>query len=99
MAAGLITYDAGGNIIIDTTKNIGVLLARYESVTANASHTIPNLTAYGTPFSFMVPTASFGSTTQFNWPNITFNGNTVSWTFSTKAGATNFQCDIYVGVF
>ena len=98
MAAGLITYDASGNVIIDTTKNIGVLIQLYENVSANASYTISGLTSKGTPFAFVIPTGSYTASSQFNNPSVSFAGNTVSWTYETKSGATNIICNIYVGL-
>jgi hypothetical protein len=98
MTAGLVTYDSSGNVLIDTTKNIGVLVQVYSNVSANASYTIPGLTSKGTPFSFILPLATYTASSQFNNLTVTISANTVSWTYETKSGATNLLCNVYVGV-
>lgn len=108
MPAGLITRDAAGNVLLDTTtamfRLLGVLplpVAWYSGGTYHdmtGSATLAGLTL-GTPFFFFRP-PSFANRDFFNSTYITFNisGENVSWSWVNFIGSSPSTMDIAYGV-
>lgn len=80
MPVGLQVWDAAGNLIVDTTSYLGVILGTHviTKSTGNGSISFPDL-ALGTPFFTLV--TSTGSFT----PTISVSGTTISWTYDAIA--------------
>lgn len=95
MPSGLQTFDAQGNVIIDTSVRCGVLLGTVDSGKFNGS-VVNGGFANGTPFWSVicldVGYAIYG-------PKIVVTGNTLTWTFRVNGANYNNNFRIIYGTF
>jgi hypothetical protein len=99
MAYGLQTWDANGNLLIDTSTIIGRIIGVIDASAASGSATVAGLDQ-GTPFA--IPQLYQGTAQDYGtntYPDCTFSGNTVSWTRqSYPSGVGLAPCNLILGV-
>lgn len=96
MATGLQVFDGQGNVILDTTTRMGVLLGQVNTGKSNGSVT-NSAFSRGTPF--YVATSTENGATSVIGPNITISGNTLSWQFNNPGFSGNHGFLIIYGVY
>lgn len=99
MPAGLQVWDEAGNLIIDTSTFMGRLIASIDASAMSGTATVPGLDQ-GIPFA--IPILDVGSGVQtyatVSMPQVTFSGNSVSWTRQTPASGGAPACQLILGV-
>lgn len=104
MAQGMQIYDNSGDLLIDTSTFIGNVINSITVSTGSGSIT-NSLLSNGTPFAFCsIPstgTTPFADGTESTptWPEITFSGDTMSWTKVDDPNVTTTPFTIFYGVF
>lgn len=96
MPAGLQTWDASGNPLIDLTSRLGRIVGTHTTGSSNGSITNAGL-ALGTPFALISQPGSVVSNggTFYPSPTVSFSGTTMSWTFTGSGAPTTIVYGIY----
>ena len=103
MPAGFQTWDASGNLIVDTTTLLGRIIGSVSIVGTSGSITDARF-ANGTPFAFPVmgysnAFSAFSLDASRSAPAVSFSGTTLNWTRGAEgAGAEVPSCTLYYGV-
>ena len=92
MTYGLQIWDSGGNLVLDTSDTVLLLLGSVD-ITGPGSLTNSNLTL-GTPTWFFYPNA-YG--TSIGTPTVSFSGSTMTWAADSYSG-NSFAGTLYYGV-
>lgn len=80
MAYGLRTYDAAGNIMVDTSTRLTRVLGS-TTVSSTGSVTVPEFATDGSPWYAVFVDQS----TPYAEPEITFSGTTLSWNYGSAS--------------
>lgn len=93
MAHGIRTFDASGNILMDTDTNMGRILGMTTTGTSNGSVTNADF-AQGTPFWIAIVNNTTANNTVVS-PDFSFSGTTLTWTHNTYSGDTRLIYGVY----
>lgn len=81
MPAGLQTWDANGNLKLDTDYNMGQIIYIFNTGVANGSVAVPNI-GNGVPFIFVEEnSADLSLVTLYSMPNVYISNGAVYWSF------------------
>jgi hypothetical protein len=93
VAFGIQTWDASGNIIVDTSVRSGRVLGSFSSGTTAGSFGDAGL-ATGTMWYIVNPIIASGSLFGGMCPVVTASGSTLSWTFPTDPSGITAQASL-----
>ena len=99
MPVGLQTFDADGNVMIDTTTRTGTLLGVFNTGKSNGSRTDPSL-AMGTPFwSITSNEDAYAMFAPVIDAGLIDGAHRIKWTFKESGSPYNSDFRVIYGVY
>lgn len=97
MPAALQVFDAAGNVIVDTSRRLGIFLGAVDTGTADGSLAVPDFNK-GTPFFFAQPLQAVGNMSLL--PGVGLSGSSLVWSFvGGVSGSQRLSVRIFYGVY